>query len=298
MTRNWPEGIREFVALLQKYIATFKQKLVLVDQNHGQQPSATYEVVGGPWNTTVLIHQTQRSLETAQPEYRVRGSTKLPQQFLEFFQGRESAANRLAFLGCLVTNEKGVEVCWQALIHPAQIDCMAVLVANAAVHAAPAILKSIQSVVSGSDSNHSVSEWEQHDFEQLHYDYAHFAIGKLEPRRWSLAEPHGTLELLAADNNPYAGGGLLSIVNVRKDKLALDARKPFTINDLNLMTFLTDDAPMFGGWCDDEERLYFVTFVPNGIKYAVAAINEYVIEWGCRRLRTVFDIINLLAPSN
>jgi hypothetical protein len=299
VNKAWVDGTREFIATFRSVVGDIGCELVLVeDRTDGAQPFATYELHYEQWNTILMIHQTQRSLGSREPEFRVRGGTKLNTNLGPWFQRCESSVNRFSLLSCILSCSEGIEVSWQSLLDPANVEIVATLAGTASVFAAPALIMSIDAVQGNALNIGAHSDWAQPDFELLHYDHAHLDGSRLGQSSWSLVTPQGTLELSARPEYPYcAWGGVRSVLSIPKDQLGLDLRPPFTLGDLNRAAFLLDDIPLFGGWCEDETMLHFVSFYPNKIKQRFPNITDLIVRWSIERSLGAHELIHGLIDA-
>lgn len=104
--------------------------------------------------------------------------------------------------------------------------------------------------------------------------------------------PHGSLEINATHKNPYWGGGLLSLLSVRGERVAEIAPDIFA-NDLNFAEFFFGDMPMFGGWCKAVDDYVFVSFAPNHLK-CFPIFTRYFVRLSSYRYRQFANIIGVV----
>lgn len=288
-----PSIVNVFVEELRIFLDDYKVTLILKENLlKNDQPALIYEISGAPWSPSLFIHQTQRSLDSANPEYRVRLGTTLPDEIANLIRGIEGIANRYASLSAIVSSERTVDVVSQSILSEQNASQVAYMMSIAAMYGALTITESLRKEEEGIKPKvDELSAWTDLDFEQVHYDFAHLGIGQLGQRQWTMRTLFGHLELLANHSNPYWNAGLLSLAYYSKEQLGI-AEVQVTSNDLNQMSFMLDETPMFGAWCDKDDYLVFVTFIPNFMK-SLPEITEQLISWFMQRSRS----INLLVPE-
>jgi hypothetical protein len=138
----------------------------------------------------------------------------------------------------------------------------------------------------------SLSAWNDLDFEQLHYDYAHLGTSTIEHREIQIRELSGRLSLTAVDNNPFWGGGLLSLLRIKPGTMEFNKQR-IPINHLNICDCLTSNAPTFGAWCKDDDKYIFVTFAPNFLK-GLPRFTENLIYWSSVRAYNIKSLVEAL----
>ena len=182
----------------------------------------------------------------------------------------------------------------------------ACLAATACVHAAPAIVQSFTKVLGKAlgqesiDTVQMLSAWTDIDLEQLRYDTTHYGVETISHLGLNFFGLEGVIALSAQHANPYWQGGLLCLGQLHPSTLNLGSLG-MSVNDLNAATFAFDQTPMFGGWCERDGRLVFVSFVPNRLK-GLRDMEKCLIRWTQVRMRRVAQIAStwsdLLKGSN
>ncbi len=292
---RFPAYVDRFTKGLQSYLDRYEVTLDLTLRRLDEdQPSLEYEITGAPWTPILILHQTARSLEWPEPEYRVRLGTTLPDELANWIRGKENLANRYASIAAVISSQTSVDVVCQSLLTDENADLTAYMMSIAAMYGAMTITESIKlSLQKNEEQVDVLSQWTDFDFEQIHYDYAHLGVGRIAHRNWSMRTFHGHLNLSANDNNPYWKAGILSLASFSKQQLGMEDSEN-AANELNQMAFLLDDTPMYGAWCDyDNEQLVFVTFIPNFMK-DLPDITEYLVKWFMQRIRSVHTLIRAL----
>ena len=251
-----------------------------------------YELSQEGLKTSLVVHRTIRSMEGEVGEFKARVATELPRELGLLSARMEGAINK--FLGALTTHDEGASVVCQSLIHETSYQTTAGIMAAAMVHAAPAILQGIQAALGQqvSDPVHALSAWSDLDFEQVHYDHAHSASGKIVPRGWLQSATNGGLVLEAVDHNPYWGGGLFVRLLPNPD-LFRDIEPEISINELNFATWLADDAPVFGAWCKDDDSIWFVSFAPNFLK-ELPGFTDLMIDAAMTRMLALGNLVEMV----
>lgn len=260
---TFPKSVEDFIETTGRFLSQFKLTLQLKD--HLQNESRKYVVEAQDGPVEVIVHRTQRSLDQPIGEYRVRVWAKADPEFCKFALDKEDLLNRAATFGALVAAEDSVIS--QALIPAVAADTTAGLLAVAIAHARRSLVASNAKIFSGQEGGavEQMSAWSDLDFEGLHYDYAHLGIGDLGRRGWRMEFlAAGTLTLNAVHNNPYWGGGLLSLLRVPKKGMKGSDR--VSGRQLNMWDHLVGDAPTFGAWLTDDDDFVFVQFLPNFVK--------------------------------
>ena len=291
----FPEHVEEFVNDVRRFLAEFDLELpASFDEQNTSQPARTYELANQNWKTTLVVHQTSRSIGSAPGEFRARASIELPDSLACTLTGMEDVANQFASLGALVVGEGRASVVCQSLIRENSQEIVAAVMSAAIAHAAPAIVQSMARVLGTGalQTVRALSAWSDLDFEQIHYDHAHLGMGAIGRREWSQSLLGGSkLTLQAVDNNPYWGGGLLIGLRCNPDFFRHD-EDGIAANELNQMSWLFDDAPAFGAWCRREGDLLYVSFAPNFLKQ-VHAFTDFMIASTVARAMSVRQLVGL-----
>ena len=151
------------------------------DEQAAAAQRRVFELLQEGLKTKLVVHRTIRSMEGEVGEFRARVMTELPRELGLASARMEGVINKFASLGALTTHDEGASVVCQSLIHETSYPTTAGIMAAAMVHAAPSILQGIQGGLSpqASPPIHALSAWSGLDFEQIHYDYAHLAVGKI-----------------------------------------------------------------------------------------------------------------------
>jgi hypothetical protein len=100
------------------------------------------------------------------------------------------------------------------------------------------------------------------------------------------------LALEAVDHNPYWGGGLFIRLRPSPDFFR-DNEPEISINELNLATWLADDAPAFGAWCEHEDSTWFISFAPNFLK-ELPGFTDLMIDAAVTRMLAMGDLVKMV----
>ena len=294
-----PDYVEKFVETLKGFLASFGVELLdCTDEQRTAPQTRVYEFSQQEGRTSLVVHRTLRSLDKEVGEYRARVATELPRELGLASVRAEGAINKFASLGAFTTHHEGANVLCQSLIQETSSQTTAGIMAAAMVHAAPSILQGIQAVLGpqAPDPLHALSAWSDVDFEQIHYDYAHLAVGTIMRRGWlqSLMDG-GELALEAVDDNPYWGGGLFIKLRPGPDFFRGNDHQ-ISINELNLATWLADDAPMFGAWCEHEDSVWFISFAPNFLK-DLPGFADLMIDAAMIRNQAIGDLVKMVLAA-
>ena len=290
----FPNYVEKFVESLMEFLAGFDVELRDCTNEQTAAPQTrVYEFSQEGLKTSLVVHRTIRSMEREVGEFRARVATELPRELGLLSARMEGAINKFASLGALTTHDEGASVVCQSIIHETSYKTTAGIMAAAMVHAAPAILQGIQAALSPQSLPpvHALSAWSDLDFEQIHYDHAHFASGKIVRRGWLQSLKNGGLLLEAVDHNPYWGGGLFIRLLPIPDFFR--GHEPeISINELNLATWLADDAPAFGAWCKDDDSIWFISFAPNFLK-ELPGFADVMIDAATTRMHALGNLVEM-----
>ena len=234
----------------------------------------------------LLIHRTLRSMGAANAEYRARYISYPPPDFRFAF---DDVVNRFTCCAAVITDRSQLSVVSQCLIDESCAEILASILPVAAMNSIPAMVRWAYAPQSPIES---VSEWTDIDFEQLHYDYSHAGITALRPRGIDVRGAGCTLTLGAVDNFPMWGGGLLSLLALRRDQVELNGQ-PVALNDLNVWDFMLSDAPTFGAWSKTGDDYTFATFMPNFVK-GIPQLADHLIGWACKRPVAIKSYVELM----
>jgi hypothetical protein len=294
---SFPRHVEAFLDDVRFYLAGFDCALV-VDPNDDEPPEgleiAVWHVQGAPRPTKLLVHRTSWSDDGKGAVYRARVWTNLPKETGDLALKNADVLNRYAALGALIEVDGDAQVVSQAIIRDEDNRALAGVMAAATVYNAEAIFISWHTIVAGDQGGkvHSMSAWSDLDVEQIQYDWAHLGSGRRRTRGWNIAfgwQAH--LELVAVEDNPAFGGGLLALLHLDKDVLRVSDCLP-TMGELNLGSYLFSDPPMIGAWTSDEDKTVFVTFLPNLLK-GLPNMTERLVYWSMLRASTARDIARL-----
>jgi hypothetical protein len=291
----FPEFVNGFIQMTEECLEHFDMKISLGDENSDGQ-IRSYELIGAPFKTIFMVHRTQRSFDREDGEYRARIITEIPDQLSALLQGKDAQVNHLATLGAMISNDEGVDVCAQCLIDPYDTGNLAGLCAASMVQSAESLIHSQASILNPDHANkdavHEMSAWGDLDFEQIQYDYAHLGTGRHNEKEWSIKlGVRDTLTLTAVQNNPFYGGGLLSLLWVPREEFD-DRENVISIKMLNDVEHLFGEAPTFGGWCDDGDNYVFTSFFPNYLKN-LNGITDSIINWAIIRSQMIKPLIEV-----
>ncbi len=290
---SFPKYVDGFIQMAEECLEHLGMTISLKDENVDVQ-LRSYELAGSQLKTTFIVHRTQRSFEHEIGEYRARVLTEIPNDLDGLLKDKDAVVNHLATLGAMISNDTGVEVCSQCLIEPYDTGNLAGLVAASMAQAAQSLIHSQMAVLypENAEKNavHEMSAWGDLDFEQIQYDYAHLGTGDHSGKEWSinLGNRH-TFTLTAVQNNPFYGGGLLSLLWVPRSEFGNDD-ETLSIKRLNDIEHLFGEAPTFGGWCDDGDNYVFTSFFPNYLKN-LTSITDSIINWAIIRSHTVNSLV-------
>jgi hypothetical protein len=281
-----PEPLVEFLDSLQFYLGLFETGAKFVERADGEQTLWRYQVEGVLPETYIMMHQTQESMGSNKPRFRVRIGATISGEMGSLLQGMGSGVNRYTMLGTLILHSKpSLTMGAQFTLGDGDINTCAALAATAAAKSYESLTGSVRQAISGEQPQVvQLSRWSGIDFERLHYAFAHLGAARASDRELILHSIWGKISLTPVNNHPYWGGGLLVLVSPNKTNVDLDV--PMLANEMNIYEWLASDIPMFGGWCPDEDQLRFVSFLPNFMK-DVPQLLEHVVSWGIRRLRSV-----------
>ena len=285
-----PSIVQAFESELTQFISEQGGQIRSSEPISGSTPGWSYEVAGPGGMANLIVHQTQRSLASDIPEYRVRLGVSVTGEAASLLRGRGNWTNRFASLGAVVDAGEGVEVFSQATLNWPDLTMLSALLALASVHGAGSIEHSVRNSMTGAVPNlTSLSRWGDIDFERIHYLNAHYGAARRGQRSWRVVCMQGaTIELTAVDNNPYWRGGLLVLISIPKARLGINGVAP--IEGINFCDWFYGIAPMFGGWCDDGDNLVFVSFFPNSAKN-LPHLDSYIIQWARARIQSAEFIV-------
>jgi hypothetical protein len=294
----FPHHVEKFIEALKRFLVPFGYELH-ENSSEGAIQSRFFELIKleghekRPGRTKLIIHRTSRSFDKAVGEYRARACTQLPEENVRGFVGIEDLVNQFATLGALITDRSGGEVACQSLIQENTFETTAGIMATTMIFAAASMVLSITKQFQSEPPNavHALSAWTDLDFEQLHYDYAHLGVGSISRREWSQSRPFGLVRLSAVDNNPFWGGGLLTLLRPNQDYFRVDGHEP-SINELNRAAFLFDDAPTFGAWCKRDGAFWFASFAPNFLKQ-LPGFTDFIVDTAKIRMATTRSLVKL-----
>jgi len=290
----FPDYVEKFVESLQGFLGAFNVELRdCTDEQTAAPQTRVYELLHEGLKTTLVVHRTIRSMDQEVGEFRARVATELPRELGLASARVESVVNKFASLGALMTHDEGASVGCQSLIQAASYQITAGVMAAAMVHAAPSILQGMQGALGQHvpDPLHALSAWSDLDFEQIHYDYSHRVVGQIVRRGWWC----GHLLLQAVDHNPYWGGGLFIKLLPDPDFLR-DNEHDISINELNLASWLADDAPFFGAWCKDDDTIWFISFAPNFLK-DLPGFTDVMIDAATTRLGALDNLVETILAT-
>jgi hypothetical protein len=281
-----PETVETFIETLQFYLGLIETEAEFVDRVDGEQTLWSYRVVGALPETNIMIHQTQESMGSSNPRFRVRIVTPIDGEMGALFHGMGSGINRFTMLGALILHSnRSATVGAQFILGDGNVYTCAALAATAAARNYDSLVGSVRQSVSGEQPKVvQLSSWSGIDFERVQYAFAHLGVAHGSDREFVLRSIWGDIQLISVNSNPYWGGGLLVLVS--HNKPGVDLEDSVLANEMNIFELLASDIPMFGGWCVDGDKLRFVSFFPNFIKEADQLL-EHVVSWGVRRLRSV-----------
>jgi hypothetical protein len=296
---KFPEYVDEFIQMTEACLDGFDIKLSLKDEdikNHIR----TYETIGSSLKTTFVVHRTERSFDQNVGEYRARMWSEIPAELEPLLKDKDAHLNRYATLGALISNEDGAEIRAQCLLNSNDSSYLAGLAAASIAQAGQSLIHSIGSVLSPENTSdnavHELSAWGDLDFEQIQYDYAHFGTASHSDNEWSVNfNMRHKLTLTAMQDNPYYGGGLLSLLWVPRSEFGEEEAIP--IQTLNNMEHSFGEAPTFGGWCDSDDNYVFTSFLPNYLKDLVG-ITDNLINWARIRSHTVGQLVQIFEDTN
>ena len=285
-----PESVSTFLDILQQYLGLLDRHAEFVSRVDGVQTLWTYRVNGVVPETNIMIHQTQESLESGAPRFRVRIGATIDGEQGSLLHGIESIANRYCMLGALMAHSNQTfTVGSQFIIGDGNLHTCAALSAAAAVNGVASLLGAFSRSSSGEKPHvQQLSSWSQLDFERLQYEFAHLGDCRASDRECQVRTMWGDIGLSAVHNNPYWGGGLLVLVSTEIDRLGIEGSAP--VNEMNLIEWLSGDVPMFGGWSADGKYVRFVSFLPNFMK-EVDQLMGHIVSWGRGRLVGAADTV-------
>jgi hypothetical protein len=285
-----PEPVFEFVELLKHYLGGVERRIEFVDREDGAQTRWVWRVDGVGHEARILIHETQASLGTGRPEYRVRIAVDIDEEQGRALHSLAAFANRFCVLGALMAyTDQTVAIGSQFVIGYDNLQTCAALTAAAAAYGAMSHLESIRRSFLGEKPQvGSLSAWSGIDFERLQYELAHIGGCRAGERGCRIELMTGVIDLSALHSNPYFGGGLLVLAGAAKAGLGIEGAAP--VNEMNLCEWLVGDVPMFGGWYEDGDHLRFVSFLPNMLK-EVDQLMVHIVSWAQRRLAQASDTV-------
>jgi hypothetical protein len=290
----FPDYVENFVDTLNGFLGAFNAELRdCTDEQTTVPQTRVYELLHEGPKTKLVVHRTLRSMDQEVGEFRARVATELPRELGQAPVKVESFVNKFASLGAFMTRDEGVSVGCQSLIPATTYPTTAGIMAAAMIHAGPSILQGMQRGLNQGtpDPLHPLSAWSDLDFEQIHYDYSHRVAGQIVQRGWWC----GHLLLQAVDDNPYWGGGLFIRLLPGPDFLR-DNEHDISINELNLASWLADDAPFFGAWCKDDDTIWYVSFAPNFLK-EVPGFVDIMIDAATTRLAALGNLVETILAT-
>lgn len=293
-----PEIIKTFLEALEKHLAQYKSTLTLSENLlNNKQPGIIIQIENAPWQPELIIHQTQQSLETEFPVYRARLGTSLPDELSNWVRDKANISNRFVSISALMVSEKSVDVVTQSILTITDLELTAYMFSIATIFGATSITESIKNELEKNNEKIGIlSAWTDIDFEQIHYEYAHLGSCHLSPRHWSMNSLLGTVELDGTHNHPFWKAGLLSLQYYNKKQYGIDNGE-INSNNLNQMSFLLDNTPMYGAWVEDKENMIFTTFLPNFMK-GVPDITDHLVKWFMERSGSFHDYIELIKKTS
>ena len=281
-TGEKPPLVATFESALTRNIELLKGSVKLSETHTDPQPAWFFLVEGGSYPSNVIVHQTAESLGTSEPIYRVRSITEVEGEMGAWFEGKDSIANRFASLGAVIGHKGKVSITSQALLDERKIELLTELFSIAAIFGADALFQSVKNMFHKPDEPvHVTSAWTELEFENIRYDRAHLGPSSMGRDWLRIISMDGQVELTAVHNNPYWQGGLLILAQVPKASLDIVDEAP--IQEMNQLETFLSEIPVFGGWCEVDESLNFVTFLPNYLK-GVPGLEAFVIRCAERRL--------------
>lgn len=294
---SFPRHVEAFLDDVRFYLAGFDCALVVDpddDEPHEDLEIGVWHVQGAPRPTKLLVHRTSWSNDGKGAVYRARVWSNLPKEAGDIALKHADVLNRCAALGALIEVDGDAQVVSQAIIRDEDNRALAGVMAAATVYNAEAIFISWHRSVAGDQGGkvQSMSAWSDLDFEQIQYDWAHLGSGRRLTRGWNIGfgwQAH--LQLVAVEDNPAFGGGLLALLHLDTDVLRVNDDLP-TMGELNLGSYLFSDPPMIGAWTSDEDNAVFVTFLPNLLK-GLPNITERLVYWSMFRAWTARDIARI-----
>lgn len=292
---NFPSYVENFLQMTGEFLKDFSLAFILTNESTGSQ-SRTYEVQLEDGPVEVIVHRTADSLNMANAEYRVRVIAPVIPEFADYAKKIESLVNRVATFGALV--DEATAVSCQCLVPQHNALTIAGLLGAAIARARTSLIVSSAKALSRERSNsvEQLSAWSDVDFEIADYDYAHLGLGRRYQRGWRMLFFGGaTLTLDAVHNNPYWGGGLLSLLHVPRRDLIHDDW-PLEAGELNMWGNLLGQTPTFGAWCTDDENYVFAQFLPNFVK-PLPDLTDLIINWASDRHQEARMFVSLRRQS-
>ena len=278
---NFPSYVENFIEMTGDFLQDFSLTLVQTLESSASQ-SRTYELQLEDGPVEVIVHRTADSMNMANGEYRVRVIAPVIPEFTDYARKSESLFNRVATFGTLVDEARAVSC--QCLVPQHNARTIAGLLGVAIARARTSLIVSSAKALAQdrSPSIEQLSAWSDLDFELADYDYAHLGRGRRYQRGWRMLFFGGaTLTLDAVHNNPYWGGGLLSLLHVPRETLILEDRA-IEAAELNMWGNLVGRTPTFGAWCRDDENFVFAQFLPNFVK-PLPDLTDLIIKWASDR---------------
>jgi hypothetical protein len=292
----FPDYVETFIEATNRYLGKFGVNLEEVSQNlQSQARLYRISIAGDDDPIELAIHRTSRSFEQLVGTYRARMNAVIDPELARHFRlrGKELHVNRFATLGALAISEKDASVACQCLIQPDTQETVAGILATAVVHARPSILKGLLFAFNQEQRplTEQPSAWTDVDFAQLQREYPDLEL-EAEARTWMIScRPRGVLSLTPVDNDPYWGGGLLCQSFIRESTLGPGGSK-VDVNEMNIMGYLADNTPMFGGWWRDDDILVFRQAIPNFLK-GLPNVTHLLIAWARSRLAFAPELVEL-----
>ena len=291
---SFPSYVDEFVKNVEICLEHFELKLAFLDENVASL-SKSYEVEGAPLKTVLLVYCTSRSFGQKIAEYRATMISTPADELGQLLNGKDAQFNRFATLGAVVSTQFGAEIRSQCLIQQSDTHNLAGVISASIAQAGQSIIhsvgKALNPELSNDDAVNAMSAWGDLDYEKLHYDYAHFGIGARDDRSWNVKlNMRHSLTLAGVNNNPFFGGGLLSLFRVPRIEFGGDDVLP--IEELNFMEQNFGEAPSFGGWCDDHDDYVFTSFFPNYLK-DLPGLTESLIDWTFTRSNSISQLVQM-----
>ena len=255
----------------------------------------SFSIVGSQLKTTLSIHRALQSHDQEVANYRAKVWAEVPDEYASLLNGKDAQFNRVATLGALVSGETGASICSQCLIDPKDPFNLAGVLSASIAQAGLSLIHSVGKVLNPeaieNDAVHELSAWGDLDIEQIQYDHGHFGSGSHTKNSWTtFLNLRHKLTLTAVQNNPYYGGGLLSLLHVPREEFG--EKNTLSIRNANNLEYTFGKAPTFGAWCDNDEHYVFTSFFPNYLKN-LPGLSDSVINWAMTRSQTVGRLVQI-----